>query len=113
MITLSIISAKAKREEVEEIKRIKNEQKLDEAVSFLFTSIKEKIEQSKDFFTSWQVTWSNASEAGWYDSEIFDKAIEVIRILLSEAGYTCSDFCKYSESYSNKIHAYGYIRISW
>lgn len=123
MIQLSIVSAEAKRKEIEalrvarEMERIAHEalrgQRVEQLVEHLFNVAKYNIEASETGGCEILITETHLALWGnphW--DELMD-AINITITLLNEAGYVVNPWHEYSTSWRNRSGKVGYLYAKW
>lgn len=121
MIKLEIISAEAKRAELEairiakEIERKRKEamrgQRVEALTEKVFNIAKRAVEETQWSFCEATITEDDLSAWGRPDYGELKDAIQNVRDLLTFAGYRCNDFHEYSVGWRNRSGKYGYLYI--
>lgn len=120
MINLSIISAENKKQENEIYwleKRLKEEieysAKVEKTLCAVWEIIKREIETSHIRFIKILITYSEMFELtnikNWYI--YFNPVCEIVKTLLTEAGYEYEFFHEYSSQWQKKSGEYGYFYV--
>lgn len=120
MINLTIISAEAKRNEVKSVEFIEMKEK---AIEYFFNIIKEEIgstqcNSSKVIFTCSEVNtfFCDFPNCWKYINNklvFIEETMEIIRELLSDAGYKTEKFKYIKSTRGNDQYKYGSIVVKW
>lgn len=121
MIKLEIISAEAKKAELEanrvaeELRKKQWEalqgQRVEKLTEQVFNKAKKVIEQSKWRLVDIVVTIDDLNAWGRPSEDELNEAIETVRKLLTIAGYKCENFYKYSMAWRTRSDKYGYLYV--
>ena len=121
MIKLEIISAEAKKAELEAIRTAKEiERKIKESqrgqrvealTEKAFNLVKKEIEKTEWSWCEATITEKNLSAWGYPNSAELKEAISYVIELLTLAGYRCNPFHEYSKSWRTRSGKFGYLFI--